>query len=609
MTPQRRELVESRESSAQTDRGPDAAPKVSEREIQELRGELGEATASREATEARYQEQLRKETQASDGQDRQLASEAADLREQLKQKSNSMLQLQTDMVKDKQAIEKRCRIAEKDKGLWQEELQEMMIRAKSLSEQVHRSRNISHELRASKDASAKVQRDLEECELRLAAEKLESFKMQELRDSEAEAALEYQETLQGQGQEQGELRDALRAREEELQASWRRSIAVEEQHRSTEALLFSARSEAYTVREERARALAELEEVAAQRLASFSLSQACPTAETPSHPVAECSAGDGERTMLPASQLEATEQADLVPPEVEAVEAPVEPQPFGSASTEVGENLGVEETNVLDPGTSGTGARSVDVIERQKVQQCVSTLRQLHSELSAELPAAMRVPKQRSGGASAPAERLATRLARQLETLSQIVDGQGAGPSLGTPRLGCQAASPEGERPPPEDRLARNQRQTSLDTGSMRQELNEYRLEVERVREELMLEHNDELDDVARRHDRERQELSRQVQELQADRARVQQRCAVEAPFSEMHLRLESEVAAMKQNLASQLADLSNDCGMDAAADEDELEDLRNALADTQLELAATQEDLAVLTTVYEQQRGECLRS
>lgn len=415
--------------------------------------------------------------------------------------------------------------------------------------------------------------------------------------------------------EQGELREALRAREEELQASWRRSVAVEEQHRSTEALLFSARSEAYMVREERARALAELDEVAAQRPAS----PVPPIADVLPSPRPDHNTLDSERTIAPLSQVEASEQPDLAPPEVEAVELPVEPQVTRQASAETGENLGVEEGKAENPtpldvgdmsSAAGAGARGTDVIERQKLQQCVGTLRQLHLELSAELPAAVNVPQQRSGSTPAPADRLASRLARQLEILGQIVDGQPcASVPLGTPRLGCRAASPEGEHPPPEDRLLRHQRQASLDSSGMRQELNEYRLEAERVREELLVEHSDELDELARRHDRERQDLAFQVQQLRAERSRSEQRNATGAPFMEMHLRLESEVAAMKRDLASQLADLSNDQGMDAAADLEELEDLRCSLASTQQELATTREDLAVLTTLYEQQRGESLRS
>jgi len=79
---------------------------------------------------------------------------------------------------------------------------------------------------------------------------------------------------------------------------------------------------------------------------------------------------------------------------------------------------------------------------------------------------------------------------------------------------------------------------------------------AERAREQLIADHCDELDDLVRRHDKERRELHKEVNELRSECASSQASDTIARPMQDIRAHFEDQVAVVKQQLVAQPADI-----------------------------------------------------
>eukprot|EP00929_Paragymnodinium_shiwhaense_P014351 TRINITY_DN122254_c0_g1_i1.p1 TRINITY_DN122254_c0_g1~~TRINITY_DN122254_c0_g1_i1.p1 ORF type:complete len:722 (+),score=200.65 TRINITY_DN122254_c0_g1_i1:93-2258(+) len=183
-----------------------------------------------------------------------ISSELDELNQKLRNKDVALLQLQSDLVREKQQIERQKKQVDKDNMFCREELSEMTQRAEHLSEQVLRSKKKSSELHASREEVSRLRGELLECESRYSGEgpasdaeqagqelhqgstsnaELEAWESQRqklreevselevgrqkaaARDAEAESGLEAR--LEEAGREASEFRDQCRAAKTQLE--------------------------------------------------------------------------------------------------------------------------------------------------------------------------------------------------------------------------------------------------------------------------------------------------------------------------------------------------------------------------------------------------------
>lgn len=98
------------------------------------------------------------------------AEELEELKQQLLTKNFTILQLQADMTREKQQVERQRRSEESQNMICREELREMTSRAESLSEEVKKSKKRVHELQAVREECARIRSELEASEKRLRSE-------------------------------------------------------------------------------------------------------------------------------------------------------------------------------------------------------------------------------------------------------------------------------------------------------------------------------------------------------------------------------------------------------------------------------------------------------
>mmetsp|Transcript_72481 Transcript_72481/g.136901 ORF Transcript_72481/g.136901 Transcript_72481/m.136901 type:complete len:1015 (-) Transcript_72481:152-3196(-) len=525
------------------------------------------------------------------------SQEVQELRQLLAQRSQAMMQLQSDMVKDKQTVDRQRKEAE---ILYKEELLEMTQRAKSLSEQAKNSRKRATELQAARDEVAKLGSDIEECEARLSSQESEKARLMEseakLTSELASSSMEARAALQ----DHEALSEKLEQRTSELRMVAESSAAADVEKQMLEAKVVTlARTEA---------AEAERPSQASQLV---------------------------ERALPEASQV--GQQADS---EVDSKLSLDPGEPSGDA-----------------PGEAGTA--------RRKVLECLSSVRQLFTDLqqsdagaaaSAAASAASRINERSprkpreigsvkagsrgqsrgaapaAGGAAGQESRgsfssnsgaankeVMARLTKQLSRLQQLVEGpegrkalagQQGGVAAGGQnggRAAVRAVSPEGEHPPPEQGT-RMYQQLSVDANEMmQQQLNDYRVAAEQTREEMMVQHCEELDDLVRRHDRERRELHNEIRDLRAEC--TQAKAGADGSSSgaaDGTFRAQSEqVAIMKREMVAQLSEFHNRETEHRSASEKEISQLRKSLEESTKELAASQEEFEILSELFDNLRRE----
>lgn len=150
--------------------------------------------------------------------------------------------------------------------------------------------------------------------------------------------------------------------------------------------------------------------------------------------------------------------------------------------------------------------------------------------------------------------------------------------------------------------------QLSVDANEMmQQQLNEYRLAAEKTREDLTTEHCEELDDLVGRFSRERCELHEEIRELRVELSSEGAGGAAERPMSEIRAHFENQVAVMKRELLAQLSDVHERESEQRGVDERELKQLQTSLEECQQELAASQEEFAILSSLFDKERRECM--
>ncbi|CAE7464664.1 Irgc [Symbiodinium sp. CCMP2592] len=256
-----------------------------------------------------------------------------------------------------------------------------------------------------------------------------------------------------------------------------------------------------------------------------------------------------------------------------------------------------------------------------KLAQCLAVLRRLHGELSSELRA-------RTPGRSADDSEAMTRIFQQIDKAQHLIDGvlpsAGSSPlaGAGLPSSSTkQPSSPEAERPLPEDlkNLVRGVSTPSSLVGSppskdseeallMKLDINEIRVAAELEKQKLITEHCDELDDLVRRHDKERRELHRELSELRSDHARVQASETLLQPLQEIREHFESQVVEVKQELVTQLADIQERNRMQSGEVQLEMRQLRDELKRCQDELSSSQAEFRTLSMLYDKEQRENYR-
>eukprot|EP00931_Biecheleriopsis_adriatica_P045149 TRINITY_DN25879_c0_g1_i1.p1 TRINITY_DN25879_c0_g1~~TRINITY_DN25879_c0_g1_i1.p1 ORF type:complete len:804 (+),score=214.06 TRINITY_DN25879_c0_g1_i1:65-2413(+) len=264
------------------------------------------------------------------------------------------------------------------------------------------------------------------------------------------------------------------------------------------------------------------------------------------------------------------------------------------------------------------------------IARCLGSLRQLHTELTKELRGG-RGGLQRSvstRGGRFSGEEVLTRIAQQVEKAHQLVEGPlPLGPNRGlrdrratVAGSSARASSPETERLFPEDlkrgtssssvaspaaAAAASQSRESEEALQQRLDMNDFRIQAELAREKMVVEHCDEMDDLVRRHDKERKELHREVMELRSECARAEVSDTIKRPMRDIRNHFESQVAVVKQELVAQLADIQERQRVQRGQDEQEMGELRKSLERCQSELSSSQYEFATLAMLFDKEQKE----
>mmetsp|Transcript_115829 Transcript_115829/g.327687 ORF Transcript_115829/g.327687 Transcript_115829/m.327687 type:complete len:855 (+) Transcript_115829:66-2630(+) len=225
---------------------------------------------------------------------------------------------------------------------------------------------------------------------------------------------------------------------------------------------------------------------------------------------------------------------------------------------------------------------------QQRMVHCVGNLNQLHAELLGEL---------QTKAANLASFGVASKMGTQLERVRQLLEGS----------VGATGVSPCPEAEHPVGQFPGVlQRPVCHELGTtMQQEMNEHRIAAEVVREELIAEHCDDLDDLVRRHDLERRSLNKEISELRAEITRAGQSSFAAQPGMEIREHFEQQVAMVKHELIAQLSEFHERQSEQRGDDERELEQLRQTFESCQAELFASQEEFTILATLFEKERRD----
>lgn len=224
---------------------------------------------------------------------------------------------------------------------------------------------------------------------------------------------------------------------------------------------------------------------------------------------------------------------------------------------------------------------------RHKIAQHLGALRSMLLEFQRELRSAR--PQMTGGRRQNPADSaLLARIVKHVEKTQQHVEAAGSRPNK----------SFEAE-PILEERRGNNN-QPLMDFGEVKLLLSENRLVV---REEVMAEYHDDLDDIVRRNDAERRQLRQEVRDLRSERDQALSAELVSEPMTEIRLHFETQVNEMMNHLS----DVHERYSKQKAADDHELQELRHLSDDYRRNLAETKNDFAFLSTLYDKERREHL--
>eukprot|EP00442_Polarella_glacialis_P026369 CAMPEP_0115138386 /NCGR_PEP_ID=MMETSP0227-20121206/57634_1 /TAXON_ID=89957 /ORGANISM="Polarella glacialis, Strain CCMP 1383" /LENGTH=689 /DNA_ID=CAMNT_0002545993 /DNA_START=39 /DNA_END=2106 /DNA_ORIENTATION=+ len=487
----------------------------------------------------------------SSAEERQGELETEELRQQLAMKNSTIIQLQADMhreqqLREKSAVEKQRKAAESQQ-MCREELREMTQRAESLSEQVRKSKKRGTELQAARESAreelARVRAEFLDCEAASTHSAQVAFELKSEQQSlQAELASSF-EAL--------EASEGLGGSEDKVQAA---------------------------------------EVVGAD-----------------SAPTDDEVDGSAERRALEERLAVLGQDASVAP----CLEATVRSSANAIASiSEGGGAIGPQGDEVA--GAVVALSESAWKGRDAKVVQCLSTLQQLHGEFFSKDARAVRRPltaKGKPGG-----DEVVARMALQLQKALQLLEGANSadtsGPSARSSRERRASAgrpsSPEGEHPVPEDR--RNTGAVAKDSDEVLQaklDINEVRVAVQAEKEVLIADHCDELDDLVRRHDKERRDLHREVAELRSEYARAEASEAMARPIRDIRLHFDSQVAVVKQELVVQLADIQECQRVQRGQDDQEMDQLRSILERCQKDLASSQHEFTKLAMLFDKEQGE----
>mmetsp|Transcript_14787 Transcript_14787/g.31923 ORF Transcript_14787/g.31923 Transcript_14787/m.31923 type:complete len:703 (-) Transcript_14787:269-2377(-) len=234
------------------------------------------------------------------------------------------------------------------------------------------------------------------------------------------------------------------------------------------------------------------------------------------------------------------------------------------------------------------GSSAPDEELRAALRPCFDSLRHLRGAWREQFPP--------NSSPSQAFERLITSLERAQQFCS--TEGAGAGGSGPIPSAtgtvvgkGSPFASlnPEGEHPPPEEKS----HEWRID--QLQQELNEERLLGAELREELVMEHCNDLDDLVQRYDHERRELHEELRSIHQESSCAWASIQMAEPLASMKNYLETQVAKMQETLSAQMAELDQRRWEQREQDEMAMATLKERLANCLEELGASQADFKEL--------------
>eukprot|EP00928_Gymnodinium_smaydae_P099600 TRINITY_DN9553_c0_g1_i1.p1 TRINITY_DN9553_c0_g1~~TRINITY_DN9553_c0_g1_i1.p1 ORF type:complete len:906 (-),score=252.76 TRINITY_DN9553_c0_g1_i1:154-2871(-) len=500
-------------------------------ELANLREELHRYEAMAAAERGQYEELAT--TEASKLGDAERHSELETLQQQIQQKNFTIVQLQADMVRDRQTLEKKKKDAESLNIFCKEELREMTQRAESLSEQVRKSKGKLAELQAAREENVRLHSNLEECQERYTAHMTSNeASLQALADEREAAASELatgRREFDAAVEQDSRLRAEVTSSNEELTAYRRRSATMDEEQQALEQKL--------------AEASREVSEAKRQHSATMEESR--------------------------------TERRD-------------------------GPDLSQDTTEFSRPA-------------RHQRSQSLAVLQTMRDEVQRELKSASSTG---GGVATLSNDRMMQRLSRQLDRLQQLMaDGSSGAGGMGSlaGRAGARAASPEGEHPPPEHQRTGSSgaavtaecQQLQQEVHTLQQQLNDRKLTMELLREELRSEHCDDLDDLVKRHDQERRSLHSQLSELRAETAELRESGVAKRPMEEIREHFEQQMQVVKRDLVAQISDFHEIQRALRTEEDSQAERMRRSLDETKSECETAREEFRVLAGLFEKERAE----
>lgn len=142
----------------------------------------------------------------------------------------------------------------------------------------------------------------------------------------------------------------------------------------------------------------------------------------------------------------------------------------------------------------------------------------------------------------------------------------------------------------------------------MKLDVNAVRVAAELEKKKLMDQHCDDMDDLLRRHNKERRELHQELVELRSEQLRSEAHETLVKPMQDIRAHFEKQVAEVKHGLKAELADIHEQNRMLNGQVEQEMSLLRRDLERSQGELFASKHQFRELEGLYDKEHSELLR-
>jgi len=149
------------------------------------------------------------------------------------------------------------------------------------------------------------------------------------------------------------------------------------------------------------------------------------------------------------------------------------------------------------------------------------------------------------------------------------------------------------------------QQQLATQESRLTQMMNEYRLQAEQAREQMVVQHCNELDNVMKAHDSERRVLHSEVCELRSECAQAVAGREAAAASDRPPVPSDSQVEELRQQLSAQVSELQEFRSAQLGQHEQDMGQLHSHLGRCEWELEQSQNEFLMLAKLYDKESRE----